>query len=236
LEAGGEGGGGEKEVGGDESQRRLDIRNVGDMSGLFNAVSSKNSDHYNTGNNIISNGDRVEVALGTYQCNESGTNCAALSIMLYPNNLYGSIECTNDTADCILDGEKSRRLICAEEIAEQPLTLRALTFKDGQGNVGGGLFIYNALVNIILCVFSSCRAEFVEGEFNSGGAIEAGGSLTVLTVVNIYATSFMDNIADNGEGNDIYKDLYATITVHNICPSPYSSTNSTVGKRTYIVY
>ena len=191
------------------------------MSGLFNAISSAPSSAWvdYTGNNIITNGDVVEVALGTYQCNESGTNCASGSIMLYPNNLHGIIECTNDSADCIIDGESSRGVIFVEGSGSGSLTIRALTFLNGESNVGGGANIHNgATVDFILCLFQNCRAA-------KGGAIY----LTSSPNVNVYGTRFIGNTAYSGNSNDIYRDG-GTITIYNTCPSPYSSNTLTQGK------
>jgi len=64
----------------------LITRNVADMRGLNNDVSNYEYAD-NIGNNIISNRDTVEVALGTYQYNRSGSNCASSSTMLYLSNL-----------------------------------------------------------------------------------------------------------------------------------------------------
>ena len=62
------------------SKRRLGIRNDGNMSGLFNAVSIYSSSPVSTGDNIVSNGDTVEVAVGTYECNDSASNCTAQAV------------------------------------------------------------------------------------------------------------------------------------------------------------
>lgn len=59
-------------VGREGRGRELATRKVGDMSGLFNTASSFACSICNTGNNIITNGDTVKVAPGTYECNESG--------------------------------------------------------------------------------------------------------------------------------------------------------------------
>ena len=221
---GGEGGGGEKEGGWGESRRRLDVRKVGDMSGLFNAVSSGNDNRYNTGNNIISNGDRVEVAQGTYHCDESASNCASIIYsMLYSKNIYGSIECTNVYGNCVLDGQSSRRVIY---VVGGTLSLRALTFLNGQSSWGGGVRIEEgAVVEIYFCVFRNCRAS---SSVTGGGAIRLKGSGVN---VNIYCTQFTGNTAASGHGNDIYMNG-GTITIHNNCPSPYDATTTTQGKMT----
>jgi len=120
----------------------------------------------NTGNNIITNGDTVEVAQGTYACNESGSNCVDSAKMLYPSNLYSSIECTNDSADCVIDGQSSRRVIYVGGNAGGSLTIRALTFLNGQAGNGGGAYIYDgAIVDVFYA--SSATVEqlaLMEGE------------------------------------------------------------------------
>jgi len=68
--------------------RRLEIRNVGDMDVLFNAVSNTVRLSYNTGDDIITNEDTVEVTIGTYHCNESGSNCVDSEKMLATQYLY----------------------------------------------------------------------------------------------------------------------------------------------------
>ena len=106
--------------------RGLTTRNVADMSGLCNAASSYISSSSNS--NIITKGDKVEVALGTYQCNESRSNCAYSYSMLVPSNLCGSIECTNDSADCVIDRKSSRRVIEVNGSEGGTLIIRALPF------------------------------------------------------------------------------------------------------------
>jgi hypothetical protein len=106
------------------------------------------------------------------------------------------------------------------------LLLRALTFQDGNsgGNSGGGVVIQSgAIVTIELCVFSNCRATYSS---YGGGAIYVASSATT---VNVYGTSFNGNTAASGNGDDIY--VYSgTITIHNTCPSPYSSNTPAQGE------
>jgi hypothetical protein len=78
-------------------------------------------------------------------------------------------------------------------------------------------------VTIELCVFSNCRST---SSISGGGAIyvsDTGGT------VNVYGTSFNDNTAASGDGDDIYNYL-GSITIHNTCPSPYSSNTPTQGE------
>ena len=105
------------------------------------------------------------------------------------------------------------------------LTLRALTFDNGKANNwGGGVEIGDeAIVNLKFLVFSNNRATHLN---LGGGAIfvsSSGGT------VNAYGTSFSGNTADSGNGDDIYR-YSGTITIHNTCPSPYSSNTPIQGK------
>lgn len=81
------------------------------MDGLLNTVSNAGSagsplyaDY--SGNNIMPHGNSAKLAVGTYKCNESGSNCAHAGFMLYTEELPGSIVCTDDSADCVLNGGK----------------------------------------------------------------------------------------------------------------------------------
>ena len=104
------------------------------------------------------------------------------------------------------------------------LILRALTFDKGYANYGGGVRIGgDAIVDLELLVFSNNRAT--DSSFG-GGAIYVEGSGTS---VNVYGTSFNGNTADSGKGDDIYRNG-GTITIHNTCPSPYSSNTPIQGK------
>jgi hypothetical protein len=80
-------------------------------------------------------------------------------------------------------------------------------------------------VNLELCTFSNNRDT--SGTYG-GGAIHVHDSGTA---VNIYGSSFNGNTADSGKGDDIYnKDNLSTVTIHNTCPSPYSSNTPIQGK------
>ena len=196
--------------------------NVDNMNGLFNTVSNYAGSDYNTGNSIMPNGDTAVLAVGVYKCSDGP--CSASEDMLYTDGLNGEVKCLEDTASCIIDGEQTRRGMYVRGTGAGTLLLRALALKDGEGNMGGGVWIQSgAIVTIELCVFSNCRATD-----RGGGAIYVQTNPTS-TTVNVYGTSFNGNTAASGNGDDIYKDG-GTITIHNTCPSPYSSNTPIEGE------
>jgi predicted outer membrane repeat protein len=219
--------------------RSLAEVNVVDMDGLFNTVSNAVYIGCNTGNSIMANGDTAILAFGPYKCSE-GT-CADSYEMLIAEHLYGEVKCVEDNASCVLDGENARRLMTVSGTGSRTLILRALTFDKGHyGYSGGGIFIgSDSIMDLELLVFSNNRAT---SSSYGGGAIYVSSSGTN---VNVYSTSFYGNTAVSGNGDDIYRDSYAAdsyaaddddsdepiITIHNICPSPYSSNTPIQGKK-----
>jgi len=201
-------------------ERRTTEFSVDNMNGLFNTLSNFVRSDINTGNSIMPNGDTAVLAVGVYKCSDGP--CSD-STMLSTSGLNGEVKCEEDTAVCVLNGEGTRRGMWVRGTLT-PLYLRALTFQDGEGDDGGGVWIENgAIVTIELCVFSNCRAT--HSSFG-GGAIyvsSSGGT------VNAYGTSFNDNTAASGNGDDIYRNS-GTITIHNTCPSPYSSNTPIQGE------
>ena len=197
---------------------------VSDMNVLFHTVSNADNEYTsNTGNSIMLNGDTAILAVGSYKCSE-GT-CADSSVMLYMVDLNGEIKCVEDDASCALDGENERGVMWVEGTGSGTLILKALTFDKGSAEYGGGVYIRDgAIVTIELCVFSNCRATDSSGY--GGGAIYVESSATT---VNTYGTSFNDNTADSGDGDDIYNNG-GTITTHNTCPYPYSFNTPIQGK------
>jgi hypothetical protein len=189
---------------------------VDNMNALFNTISED-------GNSIMANGDTTILAAGSYKCSQ-GT-CADSYNMLRTDDLNGEVKCVEDNASCVLDGENARRGMTVYGTGSGTLILRALTFDKGYEDYGGGVYIREgARVDLELCIFSNNRATLRD---YGGGAIIVGGSGTT---VNIYGTSFNGNTADSGNGDDIYRWSGGTITIHNTCPSPYSSNTPIQGK------
>jgi hypothetical protein len=211
--------------------RSLAEVNVIDMNGLFNTVSNRVESDTNTGNSIMANGDSTVLAVGSYKGSE-GT-CADSSNMLYTDDLNGEVKCVDDNASCVLDGENARRVMYVYGTGSGTLILRALTFDKGYESIGGGVVFHNGAIVLELLVFSNNRAT--HPDYGRGGAILVWSSGTT---VNAYGTSFIANTADSGKGDDIQNDsgtIYnrdhgGTITIHNTCPSPYSSNTPIQGK------
>ena len=203
-------------------ERRTTEFSVDNMNGLFNTLSNYDCSGCNTGNSIMPNGATAVLAVGVYKC--SGGTCSAYHTMLWTEGLHGEVKCEEDDASCVLNGEQTRRGMNVLGTGAGTLLLRALTFQDGEASAGGGVWIESgAIVTIELCVFSNCRAT---DSRNGGGAIVVwynGGT------VNIYGTSFNDNTAASGNGDDIYRSS-GTITIHKTCPSPYSSNTPIQGQ------
>jgi hypothetical protein len=173
------------------------------------------------------NGDTTILAVGPYKCSE-GT-CANRWVMLFTNNLNGEVKCVEDNASCVLDGENERTGMYVKGTGSGTLILRALTFDKGFGNAGGGVRIESgAIVDLKLLVFSNNRATSSYDGYGGGAIYVSSSEITV----NVYSTSFFGNTADSGKGDDIYRSSYGSpiITIHNTCPSPYSSNTPIQGK------
>ena len=174
------------------------------------------------------------LAVGSYKCSE-GT-CARHDIMLWTADFNGELKCEEDNASCILDGERQIKGMFVWGTGAVTLILRAISFQDGEFQSGGGVDIGNgAIVTIELCVFSNCHAS---GDTYSGSSFKGGGAIYVDGgEVNLFGTSFnsnsvaySDGFGDGGYGEDILI-LSGTITIHDTCPSPYSSNTPTQGKK-----
>jgi predicted outer membrane repeat protein len=167
----------------------------------------------------MDNGDTAILVVRSYKCSE-GT-CPNSDSMVWISGFNGEIKCVEDNASCVLDGENAKRLMEVVGTGSGTLTLRALTFDKGYAEFGGGVYIWDgAIVDLELSVFSNNRA------IHDGGAIYLQDSGTT---VNAYGTRFSGNTADSGMGDDIHRNS-GTITIHNTCPSPYSSYTPIQGK------
>lgn len=199
-----------------------------DMTGLWDTISNgavTGDQNQNVGNNIMANDDTASLSVGAYKCSE-GT-CASTNILFRTLDLYGSIECIKDSADCVLDGESTRRVILVGGTAGHILIVRAITFKSGYRNRGGGLWVDSgASVEILLSLFTDCHSNSAINY--GGGAIWVEQSSDI--AVTLYASRFTGNSAASGYGNDILNhNSKGSVTIHDTCPSPYSSNTPTQG-------
>ena len=197
---------------------------VDNMDELFNKVS--NGGTINNGNSIMTHGDTVVLEAGDYKC--TGT-CSTESIMLHTSSLHGGVRCAEEDASCVIDGEESRKLIYVDGTGSgTTLTLRAITFKDGKNtiyNSAGGLHLSGSgTVDIMLCVFTGCTSTYIHS------ATTAGAVYVTTITVNFYGTSFTGNTNTYSSGmNDIYT-TGNTVTIHDMCPTPYSSLTAIQGE------
>jgi hypothetical protein len=197
------------------------------MTSLFNTVSNAFDSFKvtNTGNAIMANGNTAIMAIGLYKCSE-GT-CAGSSNMLYIEGLNGHVKCVEDNASCHLNGEQAIRLMSVDGTGGGKLTLRALGFVGGKAREGGGVYFNsNAIVDIELCLFVNCLG--MSSVYGGGGIYVWSGD------INLYGTNFNHNFALSGKGADIYINSInhdpGKFTIHDICPSSYSSTIPYKGK------
>ena len=194
-----------------------EVTTVSDQDGLFNAIS--NGDYGgDVGNNIISNGDFVNLLVGTY----SGSPYSASHSIYWSSNIYYTMNCVEDDHSCILDGlGGTRRLLVVSGTSGQDLTITGIKFYNTRASLGGGIFAESgAKVVIQLCLFDNLEAT--SSSTGGGGGIHVQ---TSSTSVNIYTTLFSNNNAVSGNGDDIY--IYSgSVTVHATCPPGFTGTSS----------
>ena len=185
---------------------------------LFNKLS-------NGGNSRMSNGATVMMMIGDYKCSEG--ECEGADTILKLDDVHGKIKCIDDNAKCVMDAEGSRRSLDVDGTGGETLSVRAITFTNGEVQIGGGMNVWNmATVDIYLCVFSQCRATGLELWYGGGAIFVGDGGSTV----NIFSTIFTDNSADNGQGDDIFR-VQGSITIYDTCPPPYISNNPRKGEK-----
>eukprot|EP00520_Triparma_pacifica_P014834 CAMPEP_0118654858 /NCGR_PEP_ID=MMETSP0785-20121206/12615_1 /TAXON_ID=91992 /ORGANISM="Bolidomonas pacifica, Strain CCMP 1866" /LENGTH=682 /DNA_ID=CAMNT_0006547549 /DNA_START=299 /DNA_END=2344 /DNA_ORIENTATION=- len=163
--------------------------------------------------------DTACLVVGDFKCSKE--NCDIDSgTMLYIQDLSGEVKCEDDNASCVLDADRYMGIMIVYGTNSSKLIINSITFKDGEIDYGGGVEIHGgAVVDLILCAFSGCKATGTnETNGDGGGAIYVYDSETI---VNVYGTSFAGNTAAL-YGDDVYNWGDANITIHNTCPSPFS--------------
>ena len=198
--------------------RELDeVRTVSDQDGLFHAISNGVCSSCTTGNNIISNGDFVNLLVGTY----SGSLFASSNSIYISDDIYYTMNCVEDDHSCILDGlGGTRRILAVVGTSNQDLTITGIKFYNTRADRGGGIFAWSgAKVVIQLCLFDNLEAT--SSSYGGGGILVETSS----TSVNIYTTLFSNNNAVSGNGDDIYI-WSGSVTVHATCPPGFTGTSS----------
>ena len=195
-----------------------EVTTVSDQDGLFNAISNYVCSSCTTGNNIISNGDFVNLLVGTY----SGSPFAYSHSIYYSDDIYYTMNCVGDAHSCILDGlGGTRRILYVDGTSNQDLTITGIKFYNTRASYGGGIYAWNgAKVVIQLCLFDNLEAT--SSGYGGGGIIVDSSS----TSVNIYTTLFSNNNAVSGNGDDIYIYSSGSVTVHATCPPGFTGTSS----------
>ena len=116
------------------------------------------------------------------------------NILLYLENKFASIACNEDGGVCVLQGVSGKIVVYIGDNGGTS-TLEGLTIKGGDFSDGGGLFVHNSNVVLIIVAFID------NAVLNSGGAIfvDFYGSRTV----TLQGCSFAGNTA-SGDGPDVY--------------------------------
>ena len=195
--------------------RELDeVRTVSDHGGLYNAISNIGD---TVGNNIISNGDFVNLLVGTY----SGSPYAIDWAIYWSDSIYYTMNCVGDDHSCILDGlGGTRRILAVVGTSNHDLTITGIKFYNARASFGGGISAFSdAKVVIQLCLFDNLEAT--SSSFGGGGIFVGSSGGTI----NIYTTLFSNNNAVSGNGNDIYI-RSGSVTVHATCPPGFTGTSS----------
>lgn len=209
---------------------------VDSMTELFNKISNQDTDEFTqaTGNSIMPFGDTTVLTEGEYRCTEGTCAQTASASNRSPTmmglvDIYGDINCVNDDASCVLDGEDARRIMWLAGTGQGKLSIRSVTFKNGKSDdSGGALGISNnpenddsvTIVDLHLTIFLSNRAT---GNYDLLGNGGGGGAIYLtspVSTLNIYGTIFTDN--QGLLGADIYN-AGGDVTIHETCSSPYAS-------------
>jgi len=197
-------------------------KQVSSMSDLFSWVSGDDP--------FMQNEGTIKLTTQTYQCG-SGSPAAHCEISPLFGMLKvmksGTIKCADFTttinlSECVIDAKSQMRVMDAHDISHGTLTLQALTLTNGAPHAkestqtfGGGLRIYQSMVNVNICKFVSNSAEY-------GSGIRIYGSETSRTV-NVYGTTFSGGTHPTPTEThyDIYDTSDADLLIHYSCMSGF---------------
>lgn len=192
---------------------------------FYNRVDWNRAFHNSHNNNHIKNVPWIpaQVQSGEYICDTSGAYACSEYEMLHIDGtgdpLTAKVTCLNDDASCVLNAENSRRVM---NIEDSFVNIRALRFKGGSKDKGGGLYVSHSsgkdpIITLDLCVFQSCSASA------DGGAIYVNTAESVsLSLVGVY---FNGNSATTS-GKDLVAhctdpDCTTIAVTSSGCPAPY---------------
>jgi hypothetical protein len=159
---------------------------------LFDKISNWEGDPtlHSWGNDIITGGDTVTLAPGTYVAGP-GAMCSSSSFMC-PFKLSGTVECAGPLS-CTLDGQGQTSHMWIEGTGSSRLTFRGLVFanghKVGEFGYGGSTMVQGGVVRFEVCRFSNNHA-------NVGGAVFLANDAQNSHVV-LQGVEFSGNQADD---------------------------------------
>ena len=124
---------------------------------------------------------------------------------------YASIACSTGGGACFWQGATGKRVVFIKDNGGTS-TLSRLVIKDGNAIDGGGLYVFNSFVDLILIAFIDNSAFMSGGDWNHGGAmyVNSGNIL-----VNLHGCSFAGNDSQDW-GPDVYN--YNEWVVFYGCP------------------
>ena len=144
--------------------------------------------------NVVSGGV-IDLVPGTMNSWDGIYSTVQLSL----NYKYASIACSEDGGVCVWQGATGKRVVFIKDNGGTS-TLSRLVIKDGNAIDGGGLYVHNSFVDLILIAFIDNSAFMSGGDWNHGGAIYVNSGNIL---VNLHGCSFAGNTA-SGSAPDVF--------------------------------
>jgi len=143
-----------------------------------------------------SNGDELELSAGTLSSTDGLWSYTQLALQ----NKYASIACSADGGVCVWQGATGKRVVYIYNNGGTS-TLSHLIVKDGDtSGYGGGLFVNNSNVDLII-------VAFIDNTASHGGAIFVTSGSSTAT---LQGCSFAGNTASN-YGPDVYNNRQTVV-------------------------
>ena len=194
---------------------------------------------YTVGTDLMASGDTVVLAIGSYRCSEGTCSKSVGERRMVMSQLFSGLwECESHyEAQCVIDcessdsGSEGRKgiVVMTTNANGGTLTIKALTFFDALANFGAGLNVNgDSNVDLHFCKFVNCRSNIK----SLGGGAMMVNSYGGPSNINIYSTTFTNDI--DGEA-DIFTGSNTVVSIHDTCPSPYSSNTPIQGSALALV-